>query len=303
MRTVVHSSEVPHLWAHKAQPTARSAGNGNLYFSGDIIFSYGSHFPIARHVENRRGRAILFTSQDYSVTTSRHKQMVRAAINGQTVFTVPNVPYLESLNRVHSDNLKSYAEAIVKHATKAKRARSSWNKEYHTKVMQTAVTEGNAYMKFFAIRRKPFVLPTDTDVAKLLADAKTAAAREKVEQAKREARQAKEMEEQRAKARELLESWRQGGSVESWQLSYADETALRIEGEEIVTSKGARVPLSHAIRILPAVRSGVPYQHNGHSIHLGHYRIDSIDAEGNLRAGCHYIKRTEIERIAAQLGL
>jgi hypothetical protein len=57
------------------------------------------------------------------------------------------------------------------------------------------------------------------------------------------------------------------------------------------------------VRLLPHIRSGNSYQHNGHSIHIGHFRIDAIDTEGNVRAGCHFIKRDEMERLATQLGL
>ncbi len=68
------------------------------------------------------------------------------------------------------------------------------------------------------------------------------------------------------------------------------------------TSKGAEFPLEHALRLLPFVRNGQPYKHNGHSFHVGTFRIDEIDAAGNVTAGCHYIKREEIERIAATIG-
>lgn len=71
----VHPADmVAHLWAHQAQDSARIGGRGNFYFEGDTIYSYGSHFPIARHVETKRGRAVLFTTRDYSVTTSGHQQ-------------------------------------------------------------------------------------------------------------------------------------------------------------------------------------------------------------------------------------
>jgi hypothetical protein len=59
-----------HLWAHHTQDDARNR-QGNLYFTGDTICSYGSHFPIARHVKNdSEKRAVLFTTATYSVTTS-----------------------------------------------------------------------------------------------------------------------------------------------------------------------------------------------------------------------------------------
>ena len=62
---VFDTGEIPHLWAHRTQDDARNR-QGNLYFTGDTIYSYGSHFPIARHVVNEAGeRAVLFTTATY----------------------------------------------------------------------------------------------------------------------------------------------------------------------------------------------------------------------------------------------
>src|SRR5436190_24347448 len=83
-KTVFDTGEIPHLWAHKVQESARNA-QGNLYFDGETIYSYGSHFPIARHtVDNPTKKnpklAVLFTTRSYSVTTSGHVSAVRSAI-------------------------------------------------------------------------------------------------------------------------------------------------------------------------------------------------------------------------------
>src|SRR5258708_32172606 len=81
---VFDTGEIPHLWAHKVQESARNA-QGNLYFENDTIFSYGSHFPIARHVVDNPTKknpkpAVLFTTRSWSVTTSGHVYAVRSAI-------------------------------------------------------------------------------------------------------------------------------------------------------------------------------------------------------------------------------
>ena len=55
---VFDTGEIPHLWAHRTQDEARNC-QGNLYFTGDTIYSYGSHFPIARHVTNDSGERAL----------------------------------------------------------------------------------------------------------------------------------------------------------------------------------------------------------------------------------------------------
>jgi hypothetical protein len=80
---------------------------------------------------------------------------------------------------------------------------------------------------------------------------------------------------------------------------------LRINGNEVETSLGARVPVSHAKRGLAFVRrvvsSGQEYVRNGHTLHLGHYAIDRIETDGTLHAGCHVIKFSEIENLAPAL--
>ena len=80
---------------------------------------------------------------------------------------------------------------------------------------------------------------------------------------------------------------------------------LRVVGDEVQTSLGARFPVSHAIRGLAFVRkvreSGREYVRNGHTIHLGHYVIDRIEPDGTVHAGCHVVRWEEIERITPQL--
>lgn len=50
MKRVVNNSQLPHLWMYPREvgDNARTP-NGSFYFEGDTIYSYGSHFPIARH--------------------------------------------------------------------------------------------------------------------------------------------------------------------------------------------------------------------------------------------------------------
>ena len=41
-------SVIAHYWANQTQDEARNSSN-NFYFDGTKIYSYGSHFEIARH--------------------------------------------------------------------------------------------------------------------------------------------------------------------------------------------------------------------------------------------------------------
>lgn len=156
VKTVFTSDEVPHLWMHKAQQKARSS-NGNLFFEGDTIYSYGHHFPIARHVSRARGKvAILFNTDRHSVTTSGHQSQVRMAIpSSVAVFDVPNLggSYRGEMNLTasdHSANLKAYQQGVSKGILKAARARSG--QEYDLRRATEMRNEAIAYAKFFGVK-------------------------------------------------------------------------------------------------------------------------------------------------------
>ena len=297
---VFETGEIPHLWAHRTQDEARNR-QGNLYFTGETIYSYGSHFPIAQHVVNKAGdRAVVFTTASYSVTTSGHCSAVRSAIpSGMRVFHVPEV-YPDSciVRESHERNLKHYAETTEEHIAKCARARSSFNKEWHHEQAETIRAEALAYCRFFALPKpdiKP-IPPLDSVHLERIRKREATRAAEKAEQTKRERAEAL------VRQQELIAKWRAG------QYSgylYDVPAMLRIDGDEVVTSRGARFPVSHAKRGLAFIRnvreSQKAYVRNGHAIHLGPYAIDRIEPDGTVKAGCHVVSFEEIERIATAL--
>lgn len=85
----VHKREmVAHLWAHKAQDSARVA-SGNFYFVGPVLYSYGPHFVCAYHMPGEYsvdGRPVALLNADkYSATTNRHMYAVHQALPGYVV--------------------------------------------------------------------------------------------------------------------------------------------------------------------------------------------------------------------------
>jgi len=299
-KQVFDTGEIPHLWAHRTQDEARNR-QGNLYFTGDTIYSYGSHFPIARHVMNEAGeRAVLLTTATHSVTTSGHCSVVRSAVpSGIRVFQVPNVCHgrysgSELTADDHAGNLVDYAERIEKHVITSARARSSYSKEWNHEHAVKLSDEAFAYCSFFGLP-----IPNIPEVPELDSDALTAI--RKLE-AKRAAEKAEQTKRARAEAlvvqQELVIKWRTG---EYHGCLYDIPPMLRIVGNEVQTSPGARFPVSHAKRALAFIRkvrdSQKAYVRNGHTIHLGPYAIDRIEADGTVKAGCHVVSWEEIERI------
>lgn len=105
--------------------------------------------------------------------------------------------------------------------------------------------------------------------------------------------------------------WLAGENV---QLSYwimpGTPTYLRIKGNEVQTSRGASVPVADARRVIPLIRK-IAARNADMSVavstvdgmRVGHFCVDYVHANGDMQAGCHFIKAAEIDRIALELGL
>lgn len=303
VKQVFPSSEIPHLWFHglgNGQTYAKNA-QGNLYFEGPSIFSYGRHYEIARKVETPRGTAVLFTIEGSTHTTEGQKHAVRLSIpNATSVFRIPALTGNFVSASMHQRSLDSYGKRIESALLKAARARSSWAKESNHEDAQTLTKERNAYCVFFGLRNKPLA-----DVPALDSEAMEGIKAKESKRIKAESQKAKVAKAQRlARASQAVEAWREGNG-DSWNLPFDAPTMLRINGDEIETSKGARIPVSHAQRALILVRAVISrneaWATNGHTCHVGNYKIDRIEANGTIKAGCHVIEMTEWERIASRV--
>ena len=285
-RTVHPADMVAHLWAHKSQDFARNPGH-NIYFHGDTIYSYGSHFPIARHVENKRGRAVLFTTHSYSATTAGHKCMVAGACRHLTVFRVADVNNTEPRKQFATYRAE-YMGLVGKYA-KARQRKPDILAD-----LRGLVEEANRYAEFFGLRAR---LTLPDDLTGMIAECQAIEKREKSRKQREEAKQARE-------ALERVQKWVDGES--DYCPSYGP-IRLRVKGDELQTTRGARVPLAHAVKAFRVLKrlhdKGQAYQRNGHTIHLGHFALDSLDVAGNVRAGCHEVAWEEIARVATLAGV
>lgn len=92
---------------------------------------------------------------------------------------------------------------------------------------------------------------------------------------------------------------------------HAEAAALRLsaDGSRVETSRGAQVLARTVCFLWPfvakarATASAVAAETVARFPRLDHYNARSIDAHGNLSAGCHFIPFAEIERIARALNL
>lgn len=107
-----------------------------------------------------------------------------------------------------------------------------------------------------------------------------------------------------AEKAEQISAWRAGGG-QSYQVSDVPTMLRVIRGDTVQTSRGADFPLSHALRAIPlvlrCVQTATEWKRNGHTVHLGSFQIDAVDAQGNVTAGCHRVAFTEIARLIVTL--
>lgn len=298
----MNNRQVAHVWA---QQNGRDARGSNFFSAGVSIFSYGAHFEIARFVERRGARAVLFTTRGYSVSTSRHISYARSALHGLDV-PVFNVLHLD---RPPLDNFRDYAARVAETAESAARARR--NAEWKMERAQALADEANAFAEFFGMRQRiarPELTPELR--ARVIAQRERA----KKENAEREAKAFAARSKAAMEFGQQVAEWRKGGALPIpgayfpyGRMGFSMPDLLRVRGDVIETSRGAEFPADHGRRAFPLIarvrERGETWRTNGHSIHLGHFRIDEIDAGGNVRAGCHYVEWSEIEACARALGL
>jgi len=312
MRHVHPTEQVIHLWAHQSQSDARNP-SGNVFFEGPTIYSYGRHFLMGRIHKTRRGTLVLLNSGGYSKTTGKHKGWVAGAVRHMDRVNVPEVN--PGGNTDHAKNLAHFAKIMTDNLAKAQRAMQARTVAGYSGTAAQAHNNWANYARFFGIRRKAPKWPAQAWEA-AAARATCIETPDPVRDAKRykvqQARQAATLARFEAKR----EAWRNPGMDRAGLSEYrmtrqergqarALPCMLRVNGDELETSQGARIPLDHAPRLwalIQRARVGRTYQANGHSEHAGQFKVDSIDHYGTLKAGCHTIEFAELERMARTLG-
>ncbi len=292
VRTIHPGKQVAHLWANRSQESAKQS-NGQFYFEGDTIYSYGSHFPIARHLPS--ADAVLFTTRSRSNTTAKHKSYVLRALSGLAVFHVNDVQ--ASSLPAHNRNLDEMRERMEGLVAKSKRSRKYAG--FHIREAQSVVLQANKYAEIFGIDFR-LSLP-DEIVDEMERKAQEWEAKDRETQAKRDAAKLVSMQAQ-------AEKWK-AGETDSLGWEYP-KTLLRIRGSRIETSRGAIVEIAEAQKILPSIRQcrekGLNYTPSigeDSPIMVGDFALRFIGKDGNIQVGCHSIGYDEIERIAEILGL
>jgi hypothetical protein len=301
MKTVFTSNEITHVWAQQSQESGRTNGGGSIYFRDKEIYSYGSHFCMARIIGDGK---VLITNRGYSVSTAKHLNLVRNAVNHlQRVYVA--YPEDKTLKR----NLEDFRRTIANLLSDLNNPRKRPETKERVRGELAAVV-GNIAAYLAAVGK------TEKDVKKELGNEyktfaafRDAATNEQArgelavklekERKAREARDLKERRERNKKSAAALELWKNGGNVNAYQYNWNDLPVIlraiptdETEKEYVQTSHGAVVPYKAAKLLYALIQAGKDIK--GHEI--GGYTVISLN--GVLTIGCHKIERAEIERFA-----
>jgi len=288
MKTKYSSNrELIHVWANNDDSTVWKRSN-SVNCEHDILYSYAT--AIGQIVNND---TVIYNTASYSNTTSTHQGLMQQATS-------------HYLNRIYLDiskyNLKSLIfnqrdfEELVFNPNMNKASeylvKSSRSKKYKDHLINQALFIFDNLERYALLFNLKYELPNIDHLTESAIKAdKEAKALEKIRRAERIKQQA-----------EALANWRKGLDIRN----HFEITALRIKDDVIETSRGAKIPLEHAIKFWGLIKAwhekGTSYVKSNHSIHLGNYAVNRFEND-ILTVGCHQIPYSEILNIANQLHL
>jgi hypothetical protein len=289
MKKVLNADNVAHTWANQQQDEARTPNN-SFYFYNKTIYSYGSHFPIAKHATNSKGEtAILFTTRGYSNTTSKHIAVVkRSTPNKESII------YCNNPANTANDNLIYWNREIDNIYTSLAKAKKP--EKYLLELSQLKDTIVK-YCNFMEVEiPAPILLKLEiTSKAEIIEIVQKEQAIKAEQEAKKEKEQQKEINKQLKKFR----------AFERFNL-YSKFSYLRYNTitERIETSQRIEIPVKLALVFYKAIKTALNTKELNTEIldnlKILDYKVKNLQKDF-IEIGCHKIEMKEINKIAKSL--
>lgn len=281
------NAELAHVWAHQIESdTLKRANSMSCQFN--ILFSYNTA------IAQIHNDVPIINRYSYSNSTSKHQSHAYRALDYSKEIIALEFPKYGLTSLLSSQDsfdafIKPYNEQLANNAL----VKSSRSRKYKDMLLEEAIGIFNNLKKYSELLNLEYSIPFD--LAKLTAEL-LIAEKERIEKEKILLQQAIEKEQ------DDLELWKKGQDIRR----FFNSTALRIKNDIIETSKGANIPLEHAVKFWSLIKkwhdNNITYEKNSHSIHLGYYTVDSFKND-ILKVGCHEIPYSEIDRISQELKL
>lgn len=232
-----------------------------VFFSGPVLYSYGYHYELARKLEDG---TLLINTRKYSVSTSKHQSITRGAINRHKIAKVVFVAWqrdfvFDNCYRLHIKEANLVYWAWHNNGRKGFKALDP----LFESVENLKALESMQSIDWSAL---------DFNLAEITL----------VYNERKEAQKAITKKANEAQEKENLVLWLKGlynGSFHGMQKIY-----LRRKGENIETTRGAKVPFLEAVAMVKDIRNGVDV--TGKKI--GSYQVNRVTIE-NIVIGCHVI--------------
>ena len=332
VREVFDNSMLCHVWANETQDQGRSSslsrdsGKPTMFFKGNEIYSYGYHYLAAKIYTNKDGsKYALINSYQYSNSTRKHLNHIYNALKGKMpVYSVPDCSDPSSeRNENHFNN--DIAEMIA--------SLFETRKKYYSSVesIKSVIDSHNEILSILGIKKIKLSDKQLNDLESLESE-RIALNSCPIKNAKRDRVREKRRADLESKFKDKLDyrrnininelitefrefkrdnitldipynhhayiSWsdrqlleRNGIKLDS--IESLEYDILRVNKINVETSRGAEVPLHHAIRLLKLILKG----DNVTNERVGLFTLDSIldDPKGDktIKIGCHKILLSE----------
>lgn len=300
------ASDVAHAWANQ---TKSHMSKGNVFFEGDVIYSYGYHFPMARLYKRAADATCVFVStRTYSPSTSTHQSRMRQAISHHHELPCHYVPTAKDPRKdcdAHEKNFDHWADQIEGTFTELSNPKIR-NRSERFGLIERYKDEALSYADVLNLkisgRLKTALKITSADEFKKKLEAE-------------EKKQQRELTKRQKNAEphywENLEAWKEfedrihptTPEMSDFQRTL-NITHLRASLINVETSKGVRIPVDIAKRYYDKYLSIVS---RGGCVNAEQCKFKMLDFEvtemnqNYLIVGCHRIPRMEIDYIAKKL--
>ena len=289
--------DVAHMFATRTQTEARTSSN-SVYFYNDVIYSYGKHFPIATFSEDSKGNEIvLFTLREYSVTTAKHKQQTRTALNHFNIVYCEN-PTAKTKEE-HLKNVEFWIKEILSIGSKLPTARKP---EKYINLINEEKRQLEIYLNTFNLKlskkQKEQIDIKDRESYLVVNEKQIKAKKQRELKAKKELK-ARLIREQKEHL-ENVEKWKNNEKIYIPYYEKRSTDYLRVNKDNnIETSQRVILTTEEAKRIYLALKNKTELS-TINDVNNTNFKFNSYDNEF-LIVGCHKINKTEIDYVANKL--
>lgn len=323
MKYYKNTAEAVHAWAGRHSDDGRNP-HSSVYFVGLTIYSYGRHFPMARHVSFND---VLLTYDTYSNTTTKHQCEVWRAVRHKNTIYVHDVN--DPLGTGGVAQTIAAAESLLKAAAK-RRSKDRAGEDIHSAWQRvenlyeiSAMPDFKADWKRLPALAKRRLGATRKLIAACKVDLASAMAKmteaEKVAQKRAKAESEKKRKAQVADCEVMLADWLVGnrestvGMHRVRDVLGTDGLRLGDTGLTVATTQGLVVPAEDCRRAWPLIQRVYKAQDEKRGpIELfrdartdkprfGNFELSRIEKDGTVVVGCHRFKRWMVEHLAQQL--